>query len=338
MSSELEDLVDDMGRRSFEARLGQRGFPDSFDEELWLNLEGTGLSRLTTGEDAGPAEAAIVLRGLAKHAAAVPIAETDLLAAWLAATAGVAVPDAGPLTVALGRADEHNGRIVGTARNVPWPKGTVVLAARTSSDVRVAVADEEIVEGQNVAGEPRGSFTFNLPADDFKTVDLSVADELVRRGAWARCQQTIGALDTARDLTVEHTRERVQFGRRLSKFQAVQHSLAAIAGEIERARAAATLAVAAATDYGFDSATTDYAVTAAKVAIGRAVEPVTRLTHQLHGAIGVTIEHRLWLATMRARGWISDYGSTGHYARRLGRMALAEDNPWDLIVSCPVPR
>ena len=82
--NELEQLVDDLGRRSFEARLGQRGSPDSFDEALWRNLEETGLSRLTTAEDAGPAEAAIVLTGLAKHAGAVPIAETDLLATWLA--------------------------------------------------------------------------------------------------------------------------------------------------------------------------------------------------------------------------------------------------------------
>ena len=49
----------------------------------------------------------------------------------------------------------------------------------------------------------------------------------------------------------------------------VQHSLAAMAGEIERARAATALAVAAAADYGFDHPATDYAVTAAKVAVGR---------------------------------------------------------------------
>ena len=101
--NELEQLVDDIGQRSFDARLGQRGFPDSFDEELWRNLEDTGLTRLTSGQDAGPAELATVLAGLARHAAAVPIAETDLLAAWLAGKAGVAVPDTGPLTVALGR-------------------------------------------------------------------------------------------------------------------------------------------------------------------------------------------------------------------------------------------
>ena len=165
-----------------------------------------------------------------------------------------------------------------------------------------------------------------------------MADELTRRGAWARCNQIVGALDAACDLTVAHTGERVQFGRQLSKFQAVQHSLAAMAGEIERARAATALAVAAAADNGFDHPATDYAVTAAKVAIGRAVGPVTTIAHQLHGAIGVTVEHRLWLATMRARSWVDEFGTTTLYARRLGRMALAADDPWDVVVSYPAPR
>ncbi|HYZ69440.1 MAG TPA: acyl-CoA dehydrogenase family protein [Mycobacterium sp.] len=339
MSDELKQLVDDLGRRSLEKRLGHRRLPEVLDDALWTNLEATGLSRLTAAQGAGPVEAAIVLTGLARHCAAVPIAETDLLAAWLADAAGLTVPGTGPLTVALADAEERDGRITGTARDVPWPEATVVLAARTADRLRLTVVDDpRIAEGHNLAGEPRGSFSFDMAAEDFLTVESSMADELSRRGAWARCQQMIGALDAARDLTVAHTGERVQFGQPLRKFQAVQHSLAAIAGEIERARAAATLAVAAAFNYGFNHATTDYAVTVAKVAVGRAVGPVTTIAHQLHGAIGVTIEHRLWLATMRARSWVGEFGTTGHYARRLGRMALAADDPWDIVVSCPAPR
>jgi acyl-CoA dehydrogenase len=105
-----------------------------------------------------------------------------------------------------------------------------------------------------------------------------------------------------------------------------------MAGDIERARAAATLAVAAATDHGFASAQTEYAVTVAKVAVGRAVGSVTTIAHQLHGAIGVTVEHPLWSATMRAQSWIDDYGTTAHHARRLGRMALTAEEPWDLVI------
>ena len=51
-----------------------------------------------------------------------------------------------------------------------------------------------------------------------------------------------------------------------------------------------------------------------------------------HGAIGVTIEHRLWLATQRARCWIDEFGDTASYARRLGRMALSAADPWDVVV------
>ena len=136
-------------------------------------------------------------------------------------------------------------------------------------------------------------------------------------------------------MSVAHTRDRVQFGRPLSKFQAVQHALAGMAGEIERARAAAALAVAAAADHGFGSAQTEYAVTVAKVAVGQAVGPVTTIAHQLHGAIGVTIEHPLWSATMRAQSWTNEYGTTAHHARRLGRMALDNGGDagglWDVL-------
>jgi alkylation response protein AidB-like acyl-CoA dehydrogenase len=330
---ELSQLVDEIGRRSFDACLGQRGLPAVFDEQLWRTLEDTGLSRLTSAEGAGIRASAVVLTGLARWAAAVPVAETDLLAAWLAATAGLAVPAAGPMTVAL--ADVVGAqRITGTATDVPWPgSGPVLLAARSSDALSVAwLAAPVIGSGHNLAGEPRGTIGFDVAGSDVVRLPPEVGDELARRGAWARCVQLVGAFEAATELTVAHTRDRVQFGRPLSKFQAVAHSLAAMAGELERARAAAALATAAAADYGFASPQADHAIAIAKVAVGRAVAPVSTIAHQLHGAIGVTIEHPLWLATMRARSWADEFGTTGFHARRLGRIALASDAPWDLVV------
>lgn len=317
--TELRALVDDIGRRSAQARTGRHRLPEDFDAAAWATLEDTGLARLTTAEGAGPAEAAVVLHGLARHAVAAPVAETDLLAAWLARTAGVPVPDAGALTLAVADAD-------GIAHGVPWTRaGTAVVAARREGDgLRVAVVAPdrlEITAGHNLAGEPRD--TVRIPAlDDAARCDAAVAEELTRRGAWARCVQIIGALDGAAELTVAYTRDREQFGRPLSRFQAVQHTLAGMAGDIERARATTTLAVAAAADHGFASSQADYAVTLAKVTVGRVVPTVVRAAHQLHGAIGVTIEHRLWSVTNRAHSWVGEFGSTGHHARRLGQRAL----------------
>ncbi|MCV7424626.1 acyl-CoA dehydrogenase [Mycobacterium yunnanensis] len=333
MNDELKALVDEIGRKSYDARVGHHGLPEPFDANLWQALETSGLTRLTTDQGAGPAEAAVVIGELARWAAAVPVAETDLLATWLAARADLTVPADGPLTVAIADVD-GDGRITGTARGVPWPAvGPVLLAARSADATFVAVLPPGSADGApNVGGEPRGEVTFDLAADDVVRLPRAVAEELVRRGAWARCVQIVGAFDAAARLTVSHTGERKQFGRSLDTFQAVSHSLAALHGEIERSRAAMTLATFAAVEHGFGSAEADYAVTVAKVAVGRAVGPVTTIAHQLHGAIGVTIEHQLWLATMRARSWADEFGTTGWWATRLGRMALAAGDPWNLVV------
>jgi acyl-CoA dehydrogenase len=335
--AQLRQLVDELGRRSYDAGLGHRGVPDQFDTELWRHLEDTGLARLTSTPDAeaGPNELAIALYGLARHAAAVPLAETDALAGWLGRQIDVELPD-GPLTVAIADAENDGNRVIGTAPAVPWARAcaTAVLAVTTPAGLRIGVIDIDpgaLHQDHNLAGEPRDSLPFDVSADQLHAVDPAVGPELARRGAWSRCVQTIGVLDAAAALSVEHTRQRVQFGRSLSAFQSVQQSLAGMAGEIERARAAAELAVAAAAEHGFDSHYTDYAVTVAKVAIGRAVGPVSTVAHQLHGAIGVTSEHPLWLFTLRAQSWTGDYGTTNDFARRLGRLALTADEPWDLV-------
>lgn len=324
--TDLRSLVDDIGVRSFEARIGHRSLPDAFDVTAWGHLEEAGLTRLLSTEDSGggPAEVAVVLRALGRHAVTVPVAETDVLACWLAERAGLDIPATGPLTLANDLAA------------VPYAAdaSAVVVALPDGDGLRVAVCDPattSITRGHNGGGEPRDALVVDLPADAFVTVDRAGA-ELQRRGAWARCMQVIGALDAAVEFSVEHTRDREQFGRSLSAFQAVQHTLAAMTGEVERGRAAANLAVAAAVEYGFDHAATDYAVTVAKVTLGRVVPAVITSAHQLHGAIGVTIEHRLWLATMRARSWIAEFGDTAHHARRLGRLALATADPWDVVV------
>lgn len=333
--TDLRNLVDDIGGRAFDAAIGRRSLPDRFDSTAWHHLEEAGLTRLSSTADSGggPVEAAVVLRALAHHAVTVPVAETDLLAAWLAGAAGLAVPDDGPLTLGIG----SPGR---PFTSVPYAAtaAALVLAERSGDGLRVAVrtpAEVTIDTGHNAGGEPRDTVTADLAETgtftDTARVDAGTATELVRRGAWARCVQVIGALDAAVEYSVAHTRDREQFGRPLSAFQAVQHALAGMAGEAERARAAANLAVDAVAEHGFGDPRADYAITVAKVTLGRVVPTVITAAHQLHGAIGVTIEHRLWLATQRARCWIGEFGDTTDYARKLGRMALAGD-PWELIV------
>ncbi len=83
-----------------------------------------------------------MLYGVARHAGAVPLAETDALAAWLARQAGIDVPD-GPLTVAIADADVSGGRVAATAIDVPWSQAAsaVLVAARGRDELRVGLLD-----------------------------------------------------------------------------------------------------------------------------------------------------------------------------------------------------
>jgi hypothetical protein len=82
----------------------------SWAEDLWGELEKAGLTLTSVPEGSGGtggslSEAVAILRLVGRHAAPVPLAETDLLAGWALSASGLPVPG-GPLTAAPMRPDE----------------------------------------------------------------------------------------------------------------------------------------------------------------------------------------------------------------------------------------
>ncbi|MCH3747020.1 hypothetical protein LZB86_08880, partial [Campylobacter coli] len=65
------------------------------------------------------------------------------------------------------------------------------------------------------------------------------------RGILALCAEAVGAMDCARDATLEYLRTRRQFGVPIGSFQALQHRMADVLLEIEQARSAVINAAAA---------------------------------------------------------------------------------------------
>ena len=64
------------------------------------------------------------------------------------------------------------------------------------------------------------------------------------RGLLALCAEALGAMDCARDATLEYLRTRRQFGAPIGSFQALQHRMADLLLEIEQARSAVINAAA----------------------------------------------------------------------------------------------
>ncbi len=139
--------------------------------------------------------------------------------------------------------------------------------------------------------------------------------------------QLSAAAETVLAWTVQYAGERVQFGRPLAKFQGIQVQLAQMAGEVTAVSALVDAAVQRC-DRGEPL---ELAAAAAKVRAGAAVDVVARLAHQVHGAIGFTLEHRLHHLTTRMWSWRDDAGNETTWARVLGA-AVAGDDPWPALV------
>jgi acyl-CoA dehydrogenase len=145
-----------------------------------------------------------------------------------------------------------------------------------------------------------------------------------------RSVQIAGALEHALEYTLLYANERVQFGRPIAKFQAIQHLLAVLAGHTAAASAAADAAVEASR-----LAPDEFAVAVAKSRTGEAAGKAAEIAHQVHGAMGYTREHNLHYSTRRLWSWRDEFGNESFWQTRLGRMVAARgaDALWPMLTA-----
>ena len=112
----------------------------------------------------------------------------------------------------------------------------------------------------------------------------------------ARSAETVGVMRAVLDMTVAYAKERVQFGRPIGSFQAIQHYLADMWVDILGAR---SLVMKAAWKLA-TGRPSDKATGMAKVMVGKAGRKATTTGHRIFGAIGFTMEYDLHLYHRRA--------------------------------------
>lgn len=298
---------------------------------LWTLLEENGFTRALCSSAAGGSEAGWydvqpLLAASGYHCLPLPLPET-LLACSLLEKAGLDLPP-GPITVAdpwagqrlVLRQSGGRWRLDGQVAQVPWGRHCPHVLIEASCDggarlVLLATQGLAVTPDCNIAREPRDTLILEGAAPlQVAAAPLPGGESLRLGGALLRAVQSTGAARRALEQAVQYAGERVQFGRPLAKFQAVQQQIATAVSEVA--------AVSAAADHACDSAGTAAATSAiavAKITAAEAAGKVAAVTHAVHGAIGFTAEHALHHATQRLWAWRSEFGNLRWWSERLGR-------------------
>jgi alkylation response protein AidB-like acyl-CoA dehydrogenase len=234
------------------------------------------------------------------------------------------------LTLVAVRTGEGRGAAGGDARSADT---SIVTVERGAPGVRFR-------RRTTLGGEPRYDIDFtdtSVPAEAFlggpkapgagaagATEGGAAAAGVVEAAVAAACAHAavgslaymVGAAERVLELTVDHAKTRVQFGRPIGSFQAVAHRCADMRSDIDALRLLVYQAAwALARSQSADGASLE--VSAAKAYGNEALRRIFMHAHQVFGAIGFSTEHDLHLFTRQAKAAELQWGSASTHRERV---------------------
>jgi alkylation response protein AidB-like acyl-CoA dehydrogenase len=339
-TAEQEDLRDAVRRL-----LASAGDPRSAWARLCreVGVAGLAIPERYGGAGAGTAETGVVMEELGRELTPSPMLGSAVLAAQaLLATGDDAA--CGRLLPAIADGSA-TAALAWTTRAGRWDSGEVACGSRSAGGSAWELDGEAhyVLDGMGAdvllvaARGPEGVGLFEVdPGQDGVRRTAAAAMDATRRLAVVRLTRArgrrvggdaAGALNRARDLaclalgaeqvgaarralelTVGHTLTRVQFGRVIGGFQALQHRLADLYVLVE---SAASLSQAFSAG---DTPALGLRAAAVKVYCSEALMRTAAEMIQLHGAIGITWEHPAHRYLKRAHGAMHLFGRPAQHA------------------------
>lgn len=207
------------------------------------------------------------------------------------------------------------------APNVPAAQvATHVIAVDADALVLLPVSDAD-QQPSGIHGNLALSLHWKSDAAQVLESRLAI-DDFHALGALLHAGLLAGAMKRVFTMTMRYANDRVQFGKSIGKFQAIQHQLSVMAENV----AAAGMAAEAA--FGTTSSRPARPACAiAKARTSEAAQLVAAIAHAVHGAIGVTEEYDLQLYTRRLHEWRLAHGSETYWHRVLGRLFVQSREP-----------
>lgn len=338
VSEALTGLIADLATAAYADAPVEGAHADLWPQMVELGLDLVGVDEQMGGSGGTLGDAIDLAYALGRSAISSPFIEHSTAFAFIENPELLGESIA---TVAVSAGDvveSEDGTLSGRLVQVPWassadhvvilvPGATALLADLRGPSVRV---DERI----NAAGESRDTVVLDrvIPTARLSSAsEYSHQDVLNRLGA-LRAASLAGAVAGAYATTRAYVNEREQFGAPLVKIPAVASNLATVKAELIQAEAALER-VRQVTEEGTLRPTYSVAVASARVITARAAGVAARIAHQLHGAMGITVEYPLHRHTRRLWAWRDDELAQAEWAELLANIAddLGEPAMWDLI-------
>ena len=290
-------------------------------EALWQAVVQAGFGDLLCSEEQGGAELSPqeffpLLECLGRHGVPLPIGQTIVAKGLLPDLEGL--PEGSMVTLATQTLRANDSSL----RCLSVPSGQLASHVLASDGQALVLLDCAQALREPVGD--RRSLTANLTWLDAQPLLKREAggQALVASAAALTAALISGGMQRAFEMALTHCNARVQFGKSIGKFQAVQQQISVMAEHV----LAGTIAAESAFQY---TGTAPQLLTAAvaKSRTSEAAALVVATAHAVHGAMGMTDEFELSLVTRRLHEWRLQYGSEGVWNAFIGEQLLSGNLP-----------
>ena len=203
----------------------------------------------------------------------------------------------------------------------------IIIAAKTSdsnNDISLFIAPSKS-EGikqtlhKTIGSDKKSEISIsNLELDEDSLIgELNQGWTYIKKiqefGAVGKCAEMSGGSQEVLDMTVEYAKQRIQFGRPIGSFQAIQHHCANMAIDVEGIKYLTHQASWKISE-GLDS---KREIAIAKAWSSDAYQRICALGQVCHGAIGYTKEHNMQMYTRRAKSAELAYGDSQYHLQNI---------------------
>jgi alkylation response protein AidB-like acyl-CoA dehydrogenase len=319
------------------------GAEEAFDRKVYATMAEMGWVGVVIpeehgGSDFGWLSAGLVVEELGKTLTASPLVASTIAAAaillggseeqqakWLPGLASGAIVG----TLAVDEGPRHDpakiettvsgGKLSGTKAFVHEAHGADLFVVAAKDGLYLVEKGEGVSLSTRQLTDQRSHAEVRFEgaaADRLAGGGESLLDDVLDRARILTACEMLGMAQAVFDTTLDYLKQRVQFNQVLATFQALQHRMADLFGDLAMMRSAVEGCLQA-LDSGFGVAR---AASIAKAEANRVLHTVSREGVQLHGGMGMTDEYDVGFYLKRARVLEASFGSTSFLKNRFATL------------------